>query len=144
MSGLVPFNRNRNVGNFYSMLDDFFNDAWSPRRSVQSDTFKLDVKEDDQEYVVEAELPGVNKDELNVELREGRLTIAVNRDERKAETDEQKQVIHRERYYTSMARSLFLGDAAREGIDAKLSDGILSIHVPKAPSNEPNYRIDIN
>ena len=64
MAGLIPFNKNRSslsrsgFGDFYNMLDDFFNDTWLPTRSLISDTFKVDVVESDEAYAVEAELPG--------------------------------------------------------------------------------------
>ncbi|MDD4429459.1 MAG: hypothetical protein PHG64_13865, partial [Paludibacter sp.] len=75
MPRLVPYNRkNRSLvdrdfyglDGFYNMLDDFYN--WPSPRSLTRGTFKIDVQENDNEYVVEAELPGVNKDEVNIEM----------------------------------------------------------------------------
>ncbi|KOA18643.1 hypothetical protein CLHOM_29270 [Clostridium homopropionicum DSM 5847] len=71
MAGLVPFNKKKgdllNTGfkDFYNMLDDFFTDNWPSRRSLERDTFKVDVQEKDNEYLIEAELPGVKKEEVN-------------------------------------------------------------------------------
>ena len=64
MAGLVPFNKRKSslsrsgFGDFYSMLDDFFSNTWPwPTRSFFPDTFRLDVKESEKEYNVEAEIP---------------------------------------------------------------------------------------
>ena len=103
MTGLVPFNRkstgllNTGFEDFYNMLDDFFSDNWSPRRSLEKDTFKINVQQNETEYLVEAELPGVSKDEINVDLNENRLTISVKREEKINE--EKKNYIHRESRY---------------------------------------------
>ncbi|HML36607.1 MAG TPA: Hsp20/alpha crystallin family protein [Bacillota bacterium] len=135
MTGLVPFNRKDNgllstgFGDFYNMLDDFFSDNWSPRRSLERDTFKINVQQNDSEYLIEAELPGVNKDEINVDLNDGRLTISVKREEKINE--EKKNYIHRESRFSSMSRSIYLEDADSKGIKAKLDSGMLNITVPR-------------
>ena len=116
MAGLVPFNRNLSIRppvfeDFYNMLDDFFNDTW-PRRSRIGSTFKVDVQENEREYLIEAELPGVKKEEVNIEMYEGRLTISVNREENISE--ENKNYLHRERTFSSMKRSIYLADAKKK------------------------------
>ncbi len=148
MAGLVPFNRRRKdlmstgFDDFYNMLDDFFAEDWAGPRSLMKDTFKIDVKEDDKEYMVEAELPGVTKDDLNLSIEDGRLSISVNKEEVK-EDKGQKNYIHRERRYTSMQRNVFLADAADEGIKAKLNDGVLEIIVPKKVEEDKSKAIEI-
>lgn len=147
MAGLVPFNRNRNLrpigfDGFYNMLDDFFHDPWFPaRRNWFQDTFKVDVQEKDNEYYIEAEMPGIRKDDVQLELNEGRLLIAVNRQENIDE--DKKNYIHRERHYTSMQRSLYLADAKPEGIKARMDNGVLSITVPKEEKSHNRRKIDI-
>ena len=149
MAGLVPFNRRNNklagtsLGDFYGMLDDFFSDDFfMPQRSLARDTFKLDVQDKEKEYLIEAELPGVNKEEVTLEIHDGQLTIGIRRDERVDE--ENKNYIHRERRYCSMTRSVYLADADKEGIKAKLDNGVLTVSVPKMekPEGEKN-RIEI-
>jgi len=135
MRGLVPFNRRptdlaeTNFDDFGNMLDDFFTEGWPFRRSLLADTFKVDVQEKDNEYIIEAELPGVNKDEVTVEVEEGVLKIAVHKEEKKEEKD--KNYIHRERKTTSMERNMSLVGAKSEGVNAKLDNGVLKITVPK-------------
>ena len=147
MTGLVPFNR-KNTGlrstgfeDFYNMLDDFFSDSWSPRRSLERDTFKINVQQNDCEYLVEAELPGVNKEEIDLDLNEGRLTISVKREEKINE--EKKNYIHRESRYSSMSRSIYLADADSKGIKAKLDGGLLSITVPRQEKSVKADKIEI-
>ena len=147
MAGLVPFNKRNTslVGNgfvdFYNMLDDFFNDSWTGRRNVTQSTFKIDVQDNEKEYVLEAELPGAKKEEINVELNDGRLSISVNREEN---VDEQKKnYIHKERRYSSMCRSIYLADAKSDGVKAKLNNGVLSIIVPKQDEVENIRKIEV-
>lgn len=148
MAGLVPFNRRRKdlmspgFDDFQNMLDDFFAEDWAKPRRLMQDTFKIDVKEDDKEYTVEAELPGVNKEDVNLSIEDGRLCISVNKEEVKEDKDE-KNYIHRERRYTSMQRNVFLADAANEGIKAKLNDGVLEITVPKKVEEDKSKAIEI-
>ena len=66
MAGLIPFRRNSSLVNsrfpdFYDMLDDFFGDNWWPRKPLTQETFKIDVQDNENEYIVEAELPGSEK-----------------------------------------------------------------------------------
>ena len=150
MAGLVPYNR-RNRGlvdrgfgdfrDFYTMVDDFFNDSWPSRRSFTRDTFKIDVQENDSEYLIEAELPGVDREEVNIDMNEGRMTISVQREENINE--ENKNYVHKERRFSSMSRSLYLDDAKSDGIKAKLENGVLNIKVPKENKPDSSVKIDI-
>lgn len=143
MAGLVPFNRNGSImrpRGFSNMLDDFFSDAWLPR-TLGFDTFKIDVKEDEKAYFIDAELPGVKKEEINLALDDGKLSISVEREEK---VDEEKEnYVHRERRYGSYARSVYLADANPEGIDAKLEDGLLKVVVQKQDKGSGNKKIEI-
>lgn len=148
MSGFLPSNRkNRNLvskdfddfGDFYNLVDDFFN--WPSRRNFMKNTFKVDVEEDKDKYLVEAELPGVGKDEVNIEMNEGSLNISVKREENINE--EKKNYIHKERRYSSMSRSIYLEDAKSEGIKANLENGVLKITVPKESKPNNSVKIDI-
>ena len=147
MSGLIPFNRKRqdflNTGfeDFQNMLDDFFTEGWPIRRSLASDTFKIDVQDNQNEYIVEAEMPGVQKEEIDLSLDDGKLSISVKKEESKEENE--KNYIHKERRYCSMSRTIFLKDANPEGINAKLDNGVLKISVPKKNKIDLSKRIEI-
>jgi len=123
-------------------MDDFdslFNAFFAPQSYVSS--FRLDVRENDKEYAVDADLPGVKKEEVELGLDDGRLTIAVNREENVE--DSRVGYIHRERRCTSMSRSLYLPDAQPEGVKAKLDNGVLTMTVSKMEKKESNKKIEI-
>ena len=146
MANLIPYGRgSRGLSttgfeDFYNMLDDFFTDPWFSGRRVR-EGFKLDVQRTDKEYLIEAELPGVNKDEVSLDLRDGTLSIAVNREESKNE--ENKNYIHRERRVSSMSRSVYLGDVDADAVSAKLDNGVLKISVPIKTPVDNSRRIEI-
>jgi len=143
MAGLIPFNRrNQGVTNLGNMLDDFFSEAWLPGRNLLNDTFKVDVSETDDGYLIEAELPGTKKEEISLELNDGRLIIAVTKTE--AKEDKKTNYIHRERRYEKAQRSVYLADADTDDIKAKLEDGILKIDVSKLKSKTSAKQIDIS
>ncbi|GIN58979.1 heat-shock protein [Lederbergia ruris] len=149
MAGLIPFNRkNRNVvgaKNPFNMIDDFFDEAFSDfpfiRRNFVMDHFKVDVRETDNEYLIEAELPGIKKEDIDISFNDdGRLSIAVNRNESIEEKDEDNTYIHKERRYGSMQRSLYLENAKPDEISAKMQDGLLKIIVAKEQTDNKNTR----
>lgn len=146
MFGLTPFNRNviRRTDEKNPMsdwIDDFFSDDFFPMRSLRHDTFKVDVREEDKSYLIEADMPGVKKDEVSLEYHDGYLSISINKDESKEEDN--KQYIHRERRICSMHRTLNMGDIDSDKIEASLKDGILSIRAPKMESVDTKKHIQI-
>lgn len=150
MAGLIPFNRKNTslartgagFEDFYNMLDDFFSDGWMPSgRSLLRDTFKIDVKETENEYLVEAELPGVKKEEISLSVEDDNLSILVNRQEN-VEQDS-KNYIHRERRVSSMSRRVRLANTRLDEIKAKLEDGVLTVTVPKQTAAVNSRKIDI-
>ena len=136
MAGLVPFNKknkeistNTGFEDFYNVLDDYFSNDWPFKRTLTHDTFKVDVEDNGNEYLIEAEVPGIDKKDINVELNDGKLMISITRDENSE--SKKKNFIHRERRYSSMSRSIYLEDAKQDGIKAKLENGLLKVVVPK-------------
>ena len=149
MAGLVPFNRrNANLArtgagfeDFYNMIDDFFNDGLAPGRNLLRDSFKLDIVEREDEYAIEAEMPGVKKSEIEISIEENNLCISVNREE---ETNSDgKNFVHRERRASSMSRRVRLAGAKLDEIKAKLEDGILTVSVPKENKSSSPRKIEI-
>ena len=147
MAGLVPFNKknkeistNTDFEDFYNVLDDYFSNDWPFKRTLTHDTFKVDVEDNGNEYLIEAEVPGIDKKDINVELNDGKLMISITRDENSE--SKKKNFIHRERRYSSMSRSIYLEDAKQDGIKAKLENGLLKVVVPK--EEKPNNSITID
>ncbi|MDY9921015.1 MAG: Hsp20/alpha crystallin family protein [Synergistota bacterium] len=149
MVGLVPFNRRSRdlatktgMEDFYNVLDDFFSSDWPMRRTLAYDTFKVDVQDSGNEYLIEAEMPGLSKEDIKLGLDDGKLTISVTKNESTEEKD--KNYIHRERRSVSMSRTIHLTDADASGIKAKLRDGLLKITVPKAEKASTAINIDLD
>jgi len=144
MAGLIPFNHHRNElqnRDPWSLMDDFFSDAWPFGRNLMRDTFKIDVKETDAAYTIEAEMPGIKKEEISLSLNDDRLTICVQRNEEIQ--NDAENYIHRERRCSSMERSLYLADATGDNIDASLADGVLKVTVPKRVRADASKQIEI-
>ena len=129
---LVPYARkNHNVSNFNP-----FHDFDELERAFFSDNalgeFKTDIQEDGDNFVLEADLPGFKKDEVNVELENGYLTISASKGLDKDEEDKKGKFIRQERYAGAMSRSFYVGDyVTEEDIHAKFENGVLRLDVPK-------------
>jgi HSP20 family protein len=91
----------------------------------------VEISEDDKEFLVKAELPGLKKEEVNVTVENGTMTIS---GERKVEKEEKTKKYHRvERAYGKFARSFTLPDKAdATKVSAEFKDGVLQVHLPKA------------
>ena len=98
---------------------------------------KTDVKETDNGYEIDIDLPGFKKDEINAKLENGYLTISASKGLDKEETKKEGRYIRKERYAGAMSRSFYVGDdVAQEEISAKFEDGILRLAVPKKDKKE--------
>lgn len=92
---------------------------------------KLDVKEDDKVYTVHAEIPGVKKEDISVQIDGGRVQISAEV-KKESETKEGERVIRSERYYGQMSRSFQLAqDVDEGGATARYADGVLELTLPK-------------
>ena len=93
---------------------------------------KTDVRETDNSYELDIDLPGFKKDEINVQLDNGYLNISAAKGLDKDEEKKNSKYIRRERYAGAMSRSFYVGDnLTQQDIKAKFEDGILKISVPK-------------
>ncbi|MBR1629626.1 MAG: Hsp20/alpha crystallin family protein [Lachnospiraceae bacterium] len=126
-----------------NLLDDFF-DLDFPRRSFRTPSapanglMKTDVKEKDGAFELSINLPGVKKEDIQAELKDGYLTISANHGSNKEEKDQDGRYIRRERYFGSASRSFYVGeDLTQEDIKAKYEDGVLRIDVPKVEPKKP-------
>lgn len=143
MASLIPYsNYDRALRRAFpfDMFDELLS---SPLVSAASDgAFKMDVEDADTSYVVTAELPGVNKDEIDVELNEGRLSISVDKHE--TEEHKAKNFLHKETHEWSASRGVYLKDAATAGLTAKLDGGVLTIVVPKQEEKANVTKVSID
>ncbi len=93
---------------------------------------KTDVRETDGTYELDIDLPGFSKDEIDVKVNDGYLTISASKGLDKDDKDKKGNYIRRERYAGAMQRSFYVGDVPTGDIHAKYEDGILKLSVPKA------------
>ena len=93
---------------------------------------KTDIREHDEGYELDVDLPGFKKDEISVQLNNGYLTISASKGLDKDEQDKKGKYIRKERYAGAMQRSFYVGDAVtEEDVKAKFEDGILRLSIPK-------------
>jgi HSP20 family molecular chaperone IbpA len=93
---------------------------------------KTDVKEHDDKFEVAIDLPGFKKDEIQLELQNGYLSISASKGVDKEEKDKKGKLIRQERYSGAMQRSFYVGKGiTEEDIKAKFEDGVLKLDIPK-------------
>ena len=90
-----------------------------------------DRRETEGSYELDVDLPGFKKEEVNVELNNGYLTIEAAKSLDKDDTDKQGRYIRQERYAGSMSRSFYVGDVKPEDVKAKYESGVLTVLIPK-------------
>ena len=147
MAGLVPFGRNRNRDLMpsdwmRSMFEDPFFSILDRSFASSMTRIRADLQDKGNEYVLEAELPGVDRESINLEVHHGVLTISAN-DNREVKEDRDGYV-YRERRVGTVSRSFDLEGVDEEGIRAEFSNGVLSVRLPKSNPNVKGVRkIDI-
>ena len=129
-----------------NLFDDFFDDdfgmvpMWNGRNPLYGkhakNLMKTDVRETDSTYEVDIDLPGFKKDEINVDLKDGYLTISAAKGVDKDEKDKKGRYIRQERYAGACSRSFYVGDVDIKDISAKYEDGILKLSMPKEAKKE--------
>ncbi len=128
-----------------SLLDDFFDypeKSFSFRTSNANGLMKTDIKENENAFEVSIALPGVKKDDIEIELKDEYLTVSATSNMKKDEEDKKSNYIRKERYYGSCSRSFYVGDAVTENdIKASYEDGILTLDIPKVEKKpEPEVK----
>ena len=124
------------------LFDDFFADPFGMMAPVRGNAalygkharnlMKTDVRELDNSYELDVDLPGFKKDEISVDLKDGYLTIGASKGLDKDQQDEAGKYIRRERYAGVCERSFYVGDAlTEEDINGQFHHGVLTLHIPK-------------
>lgn len=120
-------------GDFDRMMSRFNHEASKALYGRKArNLMKTDVREVGDSYELDIDLPGFKKDEVNVKLNDGYLTISAAKGLDRDDKDKKGNYIRRERYAGAMQRSFYVGDIKGEDIRAKFENGILSLTVPKA------------
>lgn len=132
MFGLVPLRNNR-LSTFGETFDDFitrfFNDDFFSSASSFVGEFRANLKETENGYLLEAELPGVNKEDINVEYKDNHLVISAIRNE--VLEDKKDNYFKKERHYGSFSRSYYVGHIDKNLVNANFENGVLKLEIPK-------------
>ena len=131
-------------------FDRFDREFWGRKNPLYGkhakNMMKTDIREHEEGYELDIDLPGFKKDEINVQLDNGYLTISAAKGLDKDGQDKKGKYIRKERYAGAMQRSFYVGDVvAQEDVKAKFEDGILKLSLPKknAKAVEANNSIAI-
>lgn len=125
MSNIFPSRRglkNLNKGFFGDTLDNLFTDA---------EDFDVDIEETDTAYKVEADLPGLTKEDIKLDYTDNVLSISAHRETETEEKDEKKNYIRRERSSRSYSRQFLIKNVDESAIAASFENGVLMIDLPK-------------
>ncbi len=119
-----------------SLVDDIFDNMFSfPEKSYKNtpvSIMKTDVKNFEDHYELDMDLPGYKKEDLQIELKEGFLTITASKNEEVNEEKEEGKYVRRERHYGSCQRRFYVGEGMKqEDIKATFNDGVLQLVFPK-------------
>lgn len=140
-----------NVSNIYGglLMDPLFDlfpaEILPESKAFRSLDMKTDVKEENGNYVMEVELPGVNKKDISVSYNEGYLTIEAKVEHGDDNKDKKGNYIHRERFSGAASRSYYVGEIDEKAINASYTDGVLNVSFPKEAQKqkELTHKIDV-
>ena len=125
-----------------NLFDEFFDDSfvmfpmWNGRNPLYGkhakNLMKTDVRETESTYELDVDLPGFKKDEVQLELKDGYLTISAAKGLDKDEEEKNGRYLRRERYVGQCSRSFYVGKSVEpKDVSAKFEDGILKVTLPK-------------
>lgn len=152
MFGLVPFgSRNGLAKNnegprsvFDIFNEPFFQDDWSPFAGWSgSASFKVDVKDNGQAYELEADLPGLKKEDIHLSYDNSYLTISAQQQGAADQKDSDGDYIRRERRSGAVSRSFYIDNIDASKITAEFHDGVLQVMLPKLVEESHATQIEI-
>lgn len=139
---LVPYTASplyRNMRLMNDMMDEMMG-----VHSADTSSFRLDLEKADDRYIVTAELPGLKKEDITLDVEDGLMTIGVHKVVEKEENSEEHHYLHRERREINAERQIDVGAIDEENINATLEDGVLRVELPFANEVEKKKSISIH
>ena len=121
-------------------FDDFF-DSFLLDRNYSN--MKCDIYEKDGDYHIEMDIPGFNKEDISVEVKNGYLTISAEKSNETNEEDKHKKYICQERTYGKYQRSFYVGDIEPNEVNAEFKNGMLKLVIPKKEKTDNKKYIEI-
>ncbi len=119
-------------------FDDFFDDFMPTTKTMD---MKCDIYEEGKNYIIELDAPGFDKKDISIDVDNKYLTISANHESSEDESD--RNYIRKERSYTNMSRSFYIGSVDEKDIKANFKDGILKVVVPKEEKVDNKKKIEI-
>jgi HSP20 family protein len=132
MFEMMPFRKNnvaRRDDFFTPFLKNFFDEDMFTDMNYINGNFKVDLKETEDNYLVEADLPGINRDDIGIDYENNYLVISAKRDE--SIEDKEENYVRREIHYGEYKRSFYVDNVDESKISASFKDGVLKISLPK-------------
>lgn len=132
MFDMIPFRRNNPMKRgayFDDFFDNFFNNDFLVPIKFPKNDFRADLKETDDEYIIEADLPGISKDAVKVNYSNNNIIISAKRED--IVEDKRENYIRRERSYGEFKRAFYVDNVDENNIRASFNDGVLKINLPK-------------
>ena len=136
MFGMIPFERHEN--NMFDLFDNFERSFFGNSNSLTA--FRTDIRDEGDKFVLEAELPGFSKEDIQLNVKDGILTITAQHNESNDEKDKKGNYIRRERRYGSFTRSFDVSGIQEHAITAAYNNGVLELDLPKAQPEVPVAR----
>ena len=137
MFGMLPFERSDD--NLFDTFDNFTRNFFRGS-NASLPAFRTDIKDAGDKFVLEAELPGFQKEDISLDVKDGILTIKAEHKENKDEKDDKGNYVRRERRYGSFTRSFDVSGIDEGAITAAYNNGILELNLPKAQPVVPEAR----
>lgn len=146
MFSIIPYRtdcnmaRRGNRGYFEDFANDFFRPFFSDNFGMMASQkpMKVDVRDEGDHYVLEADMPGMKKDDLKVEVNDGLLTISAEYNETNEQKNDENKYVYRERRCGSMSRSFNVEGVREQDITAEFKNGVLTLRLPKRePAPKP-------
>ena len=137
MFGMLPFDRSDN--NLFDTFDNFARDFFR-RSNTDLPAFRTDIREIEDAYLLEADLPGMKKEDIHIDVDGDRLSISAQRSSGREEKDQDGNYIRCERSYGSFSRSFDISGVRSEDITAAYENGVLTLTMPKQTTVVPAAR----
>lgn len=139
MFGIIPFKTNSSDekgGSLGNLFGDFFDDDFLTPMKMASDfgKFSTDIRETENEYLISADLPGVDKNDITLDYKNKYLIIGAKREEE--HKDKEDSYIRKERNYGEFTRSFYFDNIQSDKINAKFENGVLKVTLPKVVKEE--------
>ena len=138
---MIAGGRNLYGDRLLQVYDELMRDSLFGRNCAVRTNFAIDLRSEEGGYTIDADLPGVKKEEVSIELMDDLMTITV--DKKEEENQENDNYIRRERRDLLTKRTFYLPDSDAEGVEAKLADGVLTVTIPKIKKADQTKTIEI-